>query len=622
MSKAHAEVSVRPVAGRGRFFLRALWAVAIVSGATALALAWMGWTLRLGQPDDFRAYTDIAVRTVKVLLLSDIYYDSEFTARQLALFEPARGLGVLSSLIIALRLIALGIGSQVSDFLYRLFISRHDVIIGQGPAAQEYAAGHSRMFTGRAVHLADERQPTAQRLATFERRGPLKAQLRQAKARRARRIVVDEGDDADTWQSAQLAASECPKAEVVAHITDPWIRDRLSRDRSSIERATPKLSPFSYAGGVARQVMLAHPPYLLAQAIGAGVQHILIIGFGQVGESLAREFLLTSVTSADQKMMITVIDPAAEIIASDFAGRHEELGKHIDIAFIAGDFRLANARADGLFDQIRKRVAKAPVCGAYVAVDLDAEPLGLAFAVRAMALRHDLFLAPVFVCAHHGAGLPAVRHGVGLVGGPADVQEEREKQAVAEGKLCNLRVVSFGSWSAAFDGAGMFEFPYDSQARRYHEEYSRNYANAERARTGSITSGAKSWDNLPDQLRVANRRAAAHMRAKAFVAGFDMARWLSAEEGYRQCQDLPPAAGVFKQEDGPDLAMARLEHQRWMLDRLLDGWRAGGRSDYYRTRPTLVPFDQLSAEDAAKDNAVVETTRALMKEAAARQKKR
>jgi hypothetical protein len=368
--------------------------------------------------------------------------------------------------------------------------------------------------------------------------------------------------------------------------------------------------------------MLAHPPYLLAQALGAVSQHILIIGFGQVGESLAREFLLTSVTSSDQKMMVTVIDPDAESIAADFTGRHEELGKHADIAFIAGDFRVANTRPDGLFDQIRKRTAKAPVCAAYVAVDIAAEPLGLAFAVRAMALRHDLFRAPVFLCAQHGAGLPPVRHGIGLVGGPADVQEERERQAVAEGKLCNLRVVSFGAWSAAFDGAGMFEFPYDTQARRYHEEYSRNYADAERKRTGSITGSAKTWEALPDQLRVANRRAAAHMRAKAFVSGFDLARWLAADGGYRQCQDLPPAAGAFTQEEGPDLAMARLEHQRWMLDRLLDGWRSGGRSDYYRTRPTLVPFDQLSAEDMAKDSVVVETTRALLKEAALRKKKR
>ena len=38
---------------------------------------------------------------------------------------------------------------------------------------------------------------------------------------------VDEGDDADTWQTAQAIARTCRKAEVVAHITDPWMRDRL-----------------------------------------------------------------------------------------------------------------------------------------------------------------------------------------------------------------------------------------------------------------------------------------------------------------------------------------------------------------------------------------------------------
>jgi len=169
----------------------------------------------------------------------------------------------------------------------------------------------------------------------------------------------------------------------------------------------------------------------------------------------------------------------------------------------------------------------------YVAIDQDHKPLGLAFAIRAMALRHGLFIAPLFVCAQHGAGLPPVRPGAGLVGGPADVQEEREKQATAEGKLCNLRVVSFGAWPAAFDGAGVLEQPFDYQARRCREEYSRLYADNERKATGAVTATAKSWAELPDQLRVSNRRAAAHMRAKAFVVGYDLGRWLAADSGYQ-----------------------------------------------------------------------------------------
>jgi hypothetical protein len=112
------------------------------------------------------------------------------------------------------------------------------------------------------------------------------------------------------------------------------------------------------------------------------------------------------------------------------------------------------------------------------------------------------------------------------------------------------------------------------------------------------------------------------MRAKAFAAGYDLARWLASDEGYRVSHDLPPAAGAFKDDADPDPMMARLEHQRWMLDRFLDGWRPGGRSDYYRTRKTLVPFDQLGPDEVAKDNAVVETTRVLMKEAAAAKRKK
>lgn len=623
MAGAHAEVSGRPVGGRGKLFLRLLVAAAVLSGGAALGLAAMGWYIQLDKPSAAQQWIDLVVRTVKVLLLSDIYYDSTLTKKALVWLEPARALGVFASIVIAIRLLALAIGSSVADWVFRTFTTKHHLIIGTGPAAMEYAAGHNRMFKGGAIHLANERLPTARRLATFERRGSLKSQLRHASARRARRVVVDEGDDADTWQTAQIVAQECPRAEVLAHIRDPWIRDRLSRDRANTQRSTPRLAPFSYSGGAARQVMLAHPPYLLAQAMAAPVQHILIVGFGQVGQEIAREFIVTCVVPGEARLMVTIIDPAAEeTLKLDFNGRHEELVKHVDFDFISGDFRLADMRPDGLIERLRKRAAKAPICAVYVAIDQDHKPLGLTFAIRAMALRHGLFIAPLFVCAQHGAGLPPVRHGIGLVGGPVDVQEEREKQATAEGKLCNLRVVSFGSWPAAFDGAGMLEQPFDYQARRYHEEYSRLYADNERKATGAVTATAKSWAELPDQLRVSNRRAAAHMRTKAFVVGYDVGRWLAADSGYRDTHELPPAAGSFSTEAEPDPVMSRLEHQRWMLDRFLDGWRPGGRSDYLRMRKTLVPFDQLDPTEIAKDNTVVETTRSLMKEAASGKKKK
>ena len=146
MVVAHAEVSARPVGGRGRAFLTVWWTLAILSGIAALALAAMGWLIELGTPKDAPDIIDIAVRTVKVLLLSDIYYDPVQNTEAAPLLEYARALGVLASLLVGLRLLALAIGSRLSDFMYALFIGRHHVVIGDGPAAQEYAAAHNAMF--------------------------------------------------------------------------------------------------------------------------------------------------------------------------------------------------------------------------------------------------------------------------------------------------------------------------------------------------------------------------------------------------------------------------------------------------------------------------------------------
>jgi len=58
MAGAHAEVSGRPVGGRGKLFLRLLLTMAILSGAAALGLAAMGWLVQLGPPKDARQTAD------------------------------------------------------------------------------------------------------------------------------------------------------------------------------------------------------------------------------------------------------------------------------------------------------------------------------------------------------------------------------------------------------------------------------------------------------------------------------------------------------------------------------------------------------------------------------------
>lgn len=609
MPDVYTEVRGRPVGGRGQWLIWLVWLSVVITGGSALALAGIGWWSVL-QPTDAHGYTEVFTRTIRVLLLSDIYYETDLIGgdRYLHLFGPARALGLVASLIVGGRLIVLALGSRLFGFLFRRFTGKHHVIVGDGPAAHEYAAAHSVMFRkGRAIHLAAVRLPIADRLATFDRRGPLRSQLRRVAAQRANRIIVDEGDDADTWQTAQAAAMLYPNIEVLAHITDPWIRDQLGR-----ERLASRLVPFSYAGGAARQVMLAHPPYLLAKALGEKRQHILIVGFGQVGQAVLREFIVTSLLSDRGKLIITVIDPRAEALEKDFRTRHPHLWSQIDARFIQGDFRQNDVT---LLRAVQERAALAGICAAYVAIDQVRHPLDLAFALRAMALREKLFQGPIFVCAQHGAGLAPVRGGAGYLTSDAAVLESRHEQAMADGRLCNLRVVSFGAWPEAFDGAGMLEPEFDEQARAYHEEYEELSIEQERARTGAIRRHPRPWRDQQDSVRVSNRRAAAHMRAKAFDAGYDLEGWLSAVR-HRRAHELPPAMGHMR-TDEPEfvLRMAKLEHTRWMLDRYLDGWAPGEqRSDFFRTRPSFVPFEDLANEDKEKDITVIRTTRTLMEQ--------
>jgi hypothetical protein len=358
--------------------------------------------------------------------------------------------------------------------------------------------------------------------------------------------------------------------------------------------------------------MLAHPPYLLARNYQAKAQHILIVGFGQVGQSLAREFIVTSVTPDIEPMMVTVVDPAAGQLSTDFRGRHPDLGAHVDFEFIAGDFRLNDQK---LFESVSARRQKAEICAVYVAIDDDSRPLSLAHAMRAVAAQSDIFRAPIFVCAQHGAGLPGVRHGPGLTGaGAPEERRSTEELAGVESRLCDLRVVSFGAWEEAFDGAGLLEPEFDGQAKMFHREYTRLAVEQGNHDPKTPPPNAPSWEALPDQLRVSNRRAAAHIRAKAHAASYALKEWLESSPTGWRTHDLPAAAESFNVGDRDFmLRMARLEHRRWMLDRFLDGWRLGPRDDYARRRADLVPFEQLTEASVDKDRTVILTAVSILK---------
>ncbi len=591
---------------------RLLWYATGLSAAAALALAFAGWTLEYswaghqdalprpdGKPlDGWALWTEVASRTLYVLFLSDIYTGlaasvGNPTAR--LLLEVARTLGAAFAALAATRILFFAAATRLSEWRIR-GKKAHVIAIGSGPAAREYAVAAGK---GRTVHIEDGVESTVGAHARLRRAGPLSHQLRSAGVGRAKRLIVDEGDDAATWNTAQQAARLYPQLQVIAHIQDQWLSERLARADQ-----TTRLRAFSYAGGVARQVMLAHPPFLLARAMAAPSQHILIHGFGDVGQALLREFMVTSMGPEPAPLMVTVIDRNADALEAEFEGRHPGLAAFADIRFLRGDLRISDQTIEAA---VRARNAKAEICAAYVASSRETSSvLGVAAALRDRAARLDLFRSPIFVCADHGAGLPRVDQGAGRLGAlEADIKVRAAQLSSAQqdAKLCDLRLVGFGSWRDALDGAGLFEPDLDGAAQAFHDAYRKN-----------SSYPAPEWKSLSEDFRVSNRRAAAHIRAKAAAAGFDLNSWLESGKGPRLSHQLPKAASSFPEGDRIfERRMAELEHTRWAIDRVLDGWSYGPvRDNIARKQPLLVPFSKLDQTERDKDTAVVTVTRTIL----------
>lgn len=112
-------------------------------------------------------------------------------------------------------------------------------------------------------------------------------------------------------------------------------------------------------------------------------------------------------------------------------------------------------------------------------------------------------------------------------------------------------------------------------ARKHHEAY----MESERKEGRSVPE----WETLPEFLKESNRWVFLHGKIKDEIR--------SALKG--------SSSEVL---DEVERHLAECEHQRWMGERIMDGWVYGPAKDpEKRTHPSLKPFDELSSEEQEKD---------------------
>jgi hypothetical protein len=130
-------------------------------------------------------------------------------------------------------------------------------------------------------------------------------------------------------------------------------------------------------------------------------------------------------------------------------------------------------------------------------------------------------------------------------------------------------------------------------ARSIHSAYVA--MEAAHGRTPATNPSMVPWESLPEDLRQANIAQAAGIGDKMEAIGAII---------------VPESAGApeFQFTDEEVECLAEQEHERWMRDRLSQGWRYGQtRNNERKIHPDLQPWAALSAADKDKDRNAIRT---------------
>jgi hypothetical protein len=542
-----------------------LLGVWLAFGVTAMILACWGWYLQSGafKATGFRRFENAVYMTLRVFSLSDSYASASNTGGRWQLVI-ARWMGAT----VFLSGVATAGVSLFQAQLAALAASwrrGHVLIVGDHDMAHALAqeAGRRRL---RAIHVTGTAPAASRNGAVINLPRPAGDDgLIHGRAAQAARVIIAEADLGESVESAlkavaQLAAGPAP-VPIAVHLDDPAMAEGIHHVEGGVD-----LFAFSEADAIARSIMVRHPPFLLAGLCGASSVHVVILGFDGLGQELARDVALNARAMDLGRPRVTVIDHEAALASRGFLHRHPEFRQICDLEVFThlGEARFGDAGAE-----------HPVVCASYVCLRDSATALAAAIGLRETAIRHDAIRGPIFTRLRSG----------GLMRPPGGVRG-----------LQSLKLYGFGGLTDSSSASRALLADPDAAAKAVHETYSR---------LGGYSAGP--WERLTEDMRASNRRVVNHIPAKLATLGFDLEPWLAVPDERRPWPPpLAPGETLFR-DQAERRRLAVLEHERWMADRRLNGWRYGKTRDNARKiHPDLVPFDDLPGAVQAFDYAVVD----------------
>lgn len=286
--------------------------------------------------------------------------------------------------------------------------------------------------------------------------------------------------------------------------------------------------------------------------------HVMIVGLSGQWEEIVGQILLSVQDHPTERPILTFILNTAESASLDqWCADRPDLSLVVEIERIGTGQRLLPDAAQARDWRLKHAL---PQLAVILAEHIDA--LTIALALRRPGRDFNIGAAPVLVRLQ---------------------REDRILEGLGQTRIRDRdlsRLIAFGGLIRAESISRVLDRKGDDVAIALHANY---LEGAKDFPPGSAAALA-AWDQLPENLRDSNRSSADHGRILLLSQGL-----------------TSPVDPAELSTDIMD-SLARIEHRRWMTERIIRGWRYGQiRDNSQQLHPSIVDFDALSAADREKD---------------------
>jgi hypothetical protein len=540
------------------------------AGAIALILGFWGWTIQK-PPTDLSGVTDNLFRTIQLITLQ---FPTDFKGTIPLQLQIAR---LAVPIVAALASFQALVGSITRPARLALLphSSGHIVVCGSEAltdAALGALASHGRQVVMISTNIGSHRDTLEGLGLTILESDPTRLKTIEAlHLSYASAIFITGEDDVDNFSIAMLALSVT--TERPPGLPPLVLAVRIDRESFAIELDTA-LDGLSRQHGVryfrlcpdregVRLELKRFAPVWLKDDIHAS-SHVIIFGLSGNWQQIVSQIVIAIQDSPEKRPVLTFVvsDDEAENLKR-WHGARPELDYIVDIAILP-------MQPDSLLpsdkDVSSWRETHAPPHLAVVLRD-DADAVATSLALRRPGNPLGTDANPILV--HQTREDRLLSHL-----GEAQVRNYDMTRLVAVGKLIRAESIE-----RVLDKKG------DEIAIALHTQH----VDVAKMIGGDAVSTLDPWDELPENLRDANRASAEH--APILFAGAGM-------KIVKAGSDVVPV--TLSADELESLAI--IEHHRWIADRVSRGWRYGAnRNNNLMLHPDLVPYEALKEVDKEKN---------------------